>query len=109
MKQNITLTIDSSDNQETKVSIKVGNETKTFLEKSGSHKSQTLLPLIDAALHSLNLVISDITDIEVNPGPGSFTGTRVGVTIANALGWVLQIPVNGKKIETPHYSESKFD
>ena len=38
--------------------------------------------------------------IEVETGPGSFTGLRVGVSVANALGYSLGIPVNGKKIET---------
>lgn len=61
-----------------------------------------------------------ITAIEVNTGPGSFTGTRVGVAVANALGFALDIPVNGSprspreagkkgKIVLPKYTKSKFD
>ena len=45
---------------------------------------------------------------EVNRGPGSFTGLRVGVAIANALGFLLKIPVNGKRVgelEEPVYNE----
>jgi len=38
--------------------------------------------------------------IEVETGPGSFTGLRVGVSVANALGFSLGISVNGKKMET---------
>lgn len=30
---------------------------------------------------------SDIKLYEANPGPGSFTGIKVGVTIANVLNW----------------------
>ena len=37
----------------------------------------------------------DIDELEVNPGPGSFTGTRVGVAIANMLSYALDIKVNG--------------
>ena len=40
---------------------------------------------------------SKLTGIEVFKGPGSFTGLRVGVAIANALGAAMDIPVNGKK------------
>lgn len=68
----------------------------------------------------LKKYLKDITAIEVNTGPGSFTGTRVGVAIANALGFALNIPVNGSprsprkageksKIVLPKYSKSKFD
>lgn len=73
--------------------------------------SQVLLPMIAKILKKNNLTFSDLTAIEVNPGPGSFTGTRVGVTIANALGFALGIPVNGKKgkIVIPIYEKSKFD
>ena len=34
--------------------------------------------------------------MELNIGPGSYTGLRVGAAVANALGFALQIPVNGK-------------
>ena len=60
-------------------------------------KSQTTLPMIEEILAEHKLNISDITAITVAMGPGSFTGLRVGATIANALGYLLDIPVNGKK------------
>ena len=43
--------------------------------------------------HANNL--KKIKAILVNQGPGSYTGTRVGITIANSLGWSLNIPVVG--------------
>ncbi len=39
-----------------------------------------------------------LKEIRVNTGPGSFTGLRVGASIANALGFLLKISVNSKKI-----------
>ena len=73
--------------------------------------SQVLLPLIVQILKKNRVNFSDLTAIEVNPGPGSFTGTRVGVSVANTLGFALSIPVNGKKgkIVLPVYEKSKFD
>lgn len=73
--------------------------------------SQVLLPSIVKILKKNKLVLRDLKGIEVNPGPGSFTGTRVGVAVANALGFALKIPVNGKKgkIVEPIYEKSKFD
>jgi len=73
--------------------------------------SQVLLPMIVKILKKNKVTFSDLTAIEVNIGPGSFTGTRVGVAVANALGYSLDIPVNGKKdtIALPKYEKSKFD
>lgn len=36
---------------------------------------------------------SEISQIVVNKGPGSYTGTRIGVTHALALGFAWQVPV----------------
>lgn len=73
--------------------------------------SQVLLPMIVGILKKNKIDFSDLSAIEVNPGPGSFTGTRVGVAIANALGFALNVPINGKKgkIVIPIYEKSKFD
>lgn len=73
--------------------------------------SQVLLPMIVKILKKNKADFSDLTGVEVNVGPGSFTGTRVGVSVANALGFALNIPVNGKKgkIVQPLYEKSKFD
>ena len=56
-----------------------------------------VLPMIEEVLREHNLKLSDISEIRVATGPGSFTGLRVGTTVANALGYLLDIPVNGKK------------
>ena len=53
--------------------------------------------------------IKDISEIEVNTGPGSFTGLRVGVSIANALGWALGIPVNGKDLKKGEVVDIKYE
>lgn len=73
--------------------------------------SQALIPGIISILKKHKLDIQDIDEINVATGPGSFTGTRVGVAVANALGYALDIPVNGEidKIVLPVYEKSKFD
>ncbi|MBI2594405.1 hypothetical protein HYW39_01780 [Candidatus Curtissbacteria bacterium] len=106
------LKIDSTKPQEIVVELfdkKTGKRKKlTQRQKLGS---QVLLPLVVKILKENKLTFSSLTEIRVNPGPGSFTGTRVGVAIANALGFALRIPVNGKKgkIAEPIYEKSKFD
>lgn len=108
MKQ-ATLYIDTSDSQVTLVKITHAGVTRVFEEKTGKTKSQNVLPLIEKSLVETGLKMSDLTGIEINTGPGSFTGVRVGVAVANALGWVLKIPVNGQKSVMPTYASSKFD
>ncbi|KPJ70104.1 hypothetical protein AMJ51_02590, partial [Microgenomates bacterium DG_75] len=54
--------------------------------------------LIDQVLKEEKKSLKSLTEIEVNLGPGSFTGLRVGVSVANALAWALKIPINGKKV-----------
>ena len=63
-----------------------------------SNKTQIILPMIDEILKKHKVKLEDISEIKVNTGPGSFTGLRVGLAIANALSFVLKIPVNGKKV-----------
>jgi tRNA threonylcarbamoyladenosine biosynthesis protein TsaB len=99
------LYIDTSDSEK----IIIGFDNERFETKSRLEKSQKLLPFIDEILRKKGKKISDITEIEVNTGPGSFTGLRVGLAIANTLGWQLKVPVNGKDISkdgpiTPKYS-----
>ena len=62
-------------------------------------KSQTALILIEKILKKNNRDTTELDEILVNTGPGSFTGTRVGVAIANALGFALGMKINGSKLK----------
>lgn len=106
------LKIDTTNREEVTVEL-VDPKTKKAKKLTQKQKtgSQALLPLIVKILKQNKLAFCNLTAIEVNPGPGSFTGTRVGVTVANVLGYSLNIPVNGKKnnVVIPKYEKSKFD
>ena len=52
-----------------------------------------LLPKIDRLLNLHDIKIDDLSAILVNPGPGSFTGSRIGVVTATTLAWSLDVPV----------------
>jgi tRNA threonylcarbamoyladenosine biosynthesis protein TsaB len=86
------LYIDTSNSEK----IIVGVDGKNYETEARQKSSQKLLPFIDELLKKNGKTVKDITEIEVNTGPGSFTGLRVGVSVANTLGWVLKIPVNKK-------------
>lgn len=101
MKKLTTLTIDSSEIHKTTVAICVGDEKKEKACSRGDHTSQQVLPLIASLLQENSLTFQDITAIVVHKGPGSFTGLRVGAVVAMMLGWLLNVPVNGKHVGKP--------
>ena len=105
------LKIDTTKPQEVKVELIDKDGKKDLFVQTQKLGSQVLLPLIVKILKKNKIDFSKLTAVEVNTGPGSFTGTRVGVAVANALGYSLDIPVNGKKdtIALPKYEKSKFD
>ncbi len=105
------LYIDTKDQKVIKVALKEGGKLVERLNQENKFGSQVLLPLIINLLRSHTPGVQSqkqtkivnwkiLEGIEVETGPGSFTGLRVGVSIANALGFALGIPVNGKKVET---------
>ncbi len=89
----MNLYLDATDNKKT--IVRIGDQE--FVSEVASPRDQNILLFIQQSMAKLGLKPADLTSIEVNPGPGSFTGSRLGVTIANALGFALKIPVNGQK------------
>ena len=58
-------------------------------------RPQLLLADVDALLLAARAAPSDLTALVVGTGPGSFTGTRVGLAFARGLSLALDIPVAG--------------
>ena len=89
--------------------IIVGLDEKKFETEAKKGASQRLLPFIVELIEKKRKKLEDIKEIEVNTGPGSFTGLRVGVSVANALGWALGIPVNGKDLKKGEVVDIKYE
>jgi tRNA threonylcarbamoyladenosine biosynthesis protein TsaB len=83
-------------------------EDKVYETNARKEKSQRLLPFLMEILDKENRQLSNLQSIEVGQGVGSFTGIRVGVSIANALGWILQIPVNGKRPDKGEFASIEY-
>lgn len=57
--------------------------------------ADALAPMIEEATRGLEGGFSSLARIAVTTGPGSFTGIRVGLAMARAMGMALGIPVVG--------------
>lgn len=66
--------------------------------KSGRELSEKLLLEIQKLLTQNQIKLSDLTGIEVNTSTESSTSARVCLAVANALSFVLRIPINGKLV-----------
>lgn len=88
------LVIDTSSSYVT-VSI-INNDTilHEFKRKIDNDIASKIMSIINMELTESNINIKDINRIFVVNGPGSFTGVRIGVTIAKTIGWSLNIKVN---------------
>lgn len=53
------------------------------------------MPAIEELFGRVNLKPADIDAIAVSEGPGSYTGVRIGVSIAKTLAWSLKKPLVG--------------
>ena len=55
--------------------------------------SVNLINMIDDTLKSAGVELAQLGGVAVSVGPGSFTGLRIGITVAKILAFALQIPV----------------
>ena len=62
-------------------------------ELSNRSHSIIIVPTIEELLKENQLDTSDLNEIIVVNGPGSFTGVRLGITVAKTLAYTLNIPI----------------
>lgn len=73
--------------------VKDGNVlSKVEKQTSGKH-SEYVLKLIEDILNENKLSTKDVDEIIVVNGPGSFTGIRIGVTIAKVFAYIEKIRI----------------
>ncbi len=67
--------------------------TKEFSKVLAFNENYKTLDLLEKFLNKQDLKPKQLSKIVVCSGPGSFTGIRVGVSMAMAMGFALNIPV----------------
>jgi tRNA threonylcarbamoyladenosine biosynthesis protein TsaB len=73
--------------------VENGKLLSEIKEDFGQSLSEVALPKIASMFENTNLEAKDINKIIVVDGPGSFTGIRIGITIAKVYAWSLNIPI----------------
>src|SRR5699024_1917395 len=72
--------------------------------------SSRLMHGIVGLMDDVGLVPEDINQIVVAKGPGSFTGTRIGITTAKTLAWALNIPIHSvSSLDAVAFNGAYFD
>ena len=74
---------------------KVARPLAGFKAVDRRRHAEVLAPAISTVLGNAGVSRTDLSAIAVGVGPGPYTGLRVGLVTARALGAVLKIPVHG--------------
>jgi len=78
------------------ITLSRDGELASFISRRSERKyMEMIINDIDLALKKAGIGIGDVDALGVNKGPGDFTGTRIGISVAKTLGWVLDVPVYG--------------
>lgn len=88
----ITLFIDTSTTTLTVALIKEGIVLEESTVSSSEHSKHTM-PEIEKLFKNNNIEPKNVNKIMVTNGPGSFTGIRIGVTIAKTYAWACNINI----------------
>jgi tRNA threonylcarbamoyl adenosine modification protein YeaZ len=80
-----------------RLSVAVGGSGTDSVERhvdGPRQHARALLPLIDEALAARQELLADVEAVIVADGPGSFTGLRVGASVAKGMHDALGLPIH---------------
>ena len=91
----VILSFDTTTSVTTVALIREADVASERSQLDARRHAEVLVPTIKLVLGDSGLNLSGLTAIAVGVGPGAFTGLRVGLVTARALGDALGIPVHG--------------
>jgi tRNA threonylcarbamoyladenosine biosynthesis protein TsaB len=95
----IVLTI-RTDKSEAELGLFYGTEQRDYLTWPAERElSLTILDKITELLKRNDLSFQQLEGVVGFAGPGSFTGLRIGLTVANTLAYGLRVPIVGSTAE----------
>lgn len=91
----MTLAIDITTAQGSLALTRNGHLLEEFTLEAPTGYGEIIFAAIDGLLKRHSVTIQDVNLIAVATGPGTFTGVRMGLTLAQGLAEALNIPVCG--------------
>lgn len=95
MKKNITLALETGIYGGSVCLLKDGAESAGWIGKAEQTKSREFLEAVKKVLGDAQISIAEIREVVISAGPGSYTGLRIGASIAKGLKTALGISVRG--------------
>ncbi|WP_404408148.1 tRNA (adenosine(37)-N6)-threonylcarbamoyltransferase complex dimerization subunit type 1 TsaB [Pseudidiomarina marina] len=92
MNLNAVLALDTSTEQ-CSVALKVGDVIVTRAAVTPREHSQRILGFVQEVLEEQQITLADLDALVVGNGPGSFTGVRIGVSVAQGLAFSHTLPI----------------
>jgi len=71
-----------------------GIEKQSVYQEGINNHSVTIIPYLDEILKKENMSLRELDEVIVGVGPGSYTGVRIGVTVAKMIGYLNKIKVS---------------
>jgi len=93
--KNLTLLAFDASTEACSVAILKDGQYYSHFELCPQSHSLVLLPMIDEMLKKTNLSLNDLDGLVFGRGPGSFTGVRIGIGVAQGLAFSTDLPLVG--------------
>lgn len=77
------------------VALSIGDVVYVRQRIAPKEHNNLLLPMVQSLLNEGNITLEVLNAVAVSLGPGSFVGTRLGVSVAQSLAYAANIPLIG--------------